>query len=93
MRAAYRCCGAVGAGRPKPTVSQVDTSSGTWAYGQTYDVGSDGRFLMIKNIGGDTAGRPPNRMVLIPNESEKLNRRVPTKLTRLTNTSRLSLWC
>jgi serine/threonine-protein kinase len=43
---------------------------------RTFDVGADGRLLMIKNV--DTAGRPPNQMILVQNWSEELKRLVPT---------------
>jgi serine/threonine-protein kinase len=43
---------------------------------RTFDVGPDGRLLMIKNV--DTAGQPPNQMVLVQNWTEELKRLVPT---------------
>ena len=44
---------------------------------RTFDVGPDGRLLMIKNV--DATGRPPNQMILVQNWSEELKRLVPWK--------------
>ena len=42
----------------------------------TFDVGPDGRLLMIKNV--DTAGAPPNQLILVQNWDQELKRLVPT---------------
>lgn len=43
----------------------------------SYDVAPDGRFLMIKPIGGDTAVAP-SQIVVIQNWLEELKRLVPS---------------
>ena len=48
---------------------------GSLGGGRTYDVGADGRFLMIKRAKPDSSG--PS-LVVVQNWFEELKRRVPT---------------
>ena len=52
--------------------------AGVWS-GRTYDVSPDGRFLMIKEIGGVDEPTTSARLILVQNWFEELKRRVPTQ--------------
>ena len=64
--------------KPVPVVKEGYLTMPVVDVGRTYDVGPDGRFLLVKGAGTDPAAAPAG-LVVVQHWGEELKRLVPTR--------------
>jgi hypothetical protein len=64
--------------QPVPVVKEGYITTPVVDLGRTYDVGPDGRFLMVKGAAADPSATPSS-LIVVQHWGEELKRLVPTR--------------